>query len=175
MDWLLSSAALTDGNPRAGRALCAASCSPGKDNQKLKHKATSTLPSPKRQSHCLGNVDLHPLPHSTCTHGVAKAFFFVLVGNCCHIIIPLSYWAHHIFSLKIHRYAKCAWTTASRGISSLLFIPVFKSRWPERISVTLAHRFPPYPNNSLPRATTQRLDFGKGNITAVRKQEAANS
>lgn len=63
-----------------------------------------------------------------------------------------------------------------RGISSFLSVPVFKSTSLERFSVTLAHQFLPYPNNSLPRTTALRLDLGlsKGNIaTAERKQEKA--
>jgi len=184
--WLLSSAACTDGNPSAESALCAAPCSCGKDSRKLKHKSTSEtlLPPPK----IIPLVWQRGLISTTPQHWhtwSSKSIFFLLVGNCFHIFThphPSPPWL-----LGPSRLQPKNTTTdmqnvpgslqADRGISSLLFIPVFRSRSRETISVTLAHQFLPYPNNSFPRTAMLRLDLGlsKDNIaTSERQQEKAN-
>lgn len=62
-----------------------------------------------------------------------------------------------------------------KGISSLLFIPVFKSRSLETKSVTLAHRFPTLSKQQSPQDNHTELDLGLSNCSIATAEKARES
>lgn len=77
-----------------------------------------------------------PYPTAPARQRVTKAFFFLLVGNCCHVITPSATAFMVSLAYKCNnKYTKWAWTTlGNRGFSSLCLSLLFKSRSPENFS-----------------------------------------